>query len=135
MSPSIVELPARAGSLRFSDEDVIATMDLLTQAKSGQAVQLTDAPDEKDNTARRRAEVMKEQIEEKIGDTPIKPGYKLRGHVVTAGEPKIEGKYKRFPQNWGALSLVRDDSAPESEPDAAPEVPEATDEKGKKGGK
>lgn len=126
MSPSIVELPERAGSLKFPADEVTATIELLEQCTPGQAVKLTDVADPKENTARRRAEIMKEQIGEVRADA-IKPGYKLRGHVLTAGEPevrKVSGKnYKFFPENWGALSLVPDNDA--DTPDTTP--PTGTD--------
>lgn len=129
MSPSIVELPERAGSLKFPADEVTATIELLEQCTPGQAVRLTDAADPKENTARRRAEIMKEQIGEVRADA-IKPGYKLRGHVLTAGDPevrKVSGKnYKFFPENWGALSLVPDNDADTPDttpPDADPPAP------------
>lgn len=125
MSPSIVELPARAGSLKFATDDVVATIELLTQCTPGQAVKLTDEPDAKENTSRRRAEIMKEQVEEMLEGDPIKPGYKIRGHVLTAGEPDIKktgGKnYKFFPENWGAVSLVPDNDPETPAPDPAPD--------------
>jgi hypothetical protein len=123
MPPSIVALPPRAGSMKFPEEDVTAVIELLSQCEAGQAVKLTDAADAKENTSRRRAEIMKEQIESRPGD-PIRPGYKLRGHVLTAGEPevkKISGKnYKIFPENWAAVSLVPDTDADEVQPPAEP---------------
>lgn len=132
MPPTIVPLPARSGSMQFTDEDVTAVIDLLRQCEVGQAVRLTDDADESDNTARRRAELLKEQIAKKIGDTPIKSGYKIRGHVLTAGDPstvekeskKTPGKkYKvtTYPQNWGALSLVPENTPDEPTPDPDPE--------------
>lgn len=131
MPPTIVALPPRAGSMRFTDEDVNAVIELLRQCETGQAVRLTDEADESDNTARRRAELLKEQITEKLGGEQIKDGYKLRGHVLTAGEGTVKehtssktGKtYKvtTYPENWAAVSLV-----PESEPEPeTPETPES----------
>lgn len=128
--PSIVALPPRSGSMAFSDEDVTAVIELLRQCEPGQAVRLTDEADESDNTARRRAELLKEQMGAKLGDEKIKEGFKVRGHVLTAGEPttktntsKKSGKeYKvtTYPENWAAVSLV-----PEGTPDEpAPETPE-----------
>lgn len=123
--PSIVSLPARQGSMKFSTEDVTATIELLSQADVGQAVRLTDAPDDKEATSRRRAEIMKDQIET---SGSVWEGYKLRGHVMTAGEPtikKVSGKnYKFYPENWAAISLVVDDTPPEAaaEADDAPPV-------------
>jgi hypothetical protein len=110
--------------MKFDEETVTAVIDLLKQCDPGQAVKLTDDPDEKENTSRRRSEVMKEQIEARPGGTTLKPGYKLRGHVLTAGEPevrKISGKnYKFFPQNWAAISLVIDTDKPAAAPAAPP---------------
>lgn len=123
MPPTIVALPPRSGSMKFSDEDVTAVIELLQQCDPGQAVRLTDEPDESDNTARRRSELMKEQVETTRKDEgPLKDGYKIRGHVLTDGDPttkehtsKKTGKtYKvtSYPKNWAAVSLV-----PESDPD------------------
>lgn len=139
MPPSIVALPPRSGSMQFSDEDVTAVIGLLEQAKPGEAVRLTDDPDASDNTARRRAEVLKEQIG-KAHPEPIKPGYKIRGHVLTAGEgvvtehtskknPDKPYKVTSYPENWGAVSLVpestEDEPAPPTPPEpAAPATPE-----------
>lgn len=131
MPPSIVALPPRAGSMKFSDEDVAAVIGLLAEAKQGQAVRLTDDADEKENTSRRRAEIMKEQIESRGDASGIPAGFKLRGHVLTAGEPttkKISGKnYKFYPENWAAVSLVPDNE-PEPEAPATPpdETPDET---------
>lgn len=129
MPPTIVALPPRAGSMRFTDEDVTAVIDLLRQCETGQAVRLTDSPDDSDNTARRRAELLKEQIGERNSE-PIKAGYKIRGHVLTAGEPTVKehtskktGKtYKvtEYPENWGAVSLVPETDPDEPAPDADP---------------
>lgn len=140
MPPAIVPLPPRAGSMRFTDEDVAAVIELLKACEPGQAVRLTDAADDSDNTARRRAELMKEQIEKAIGDEPIRAGHKIRGHVLTAGEGKVkthkskktnkEYKITQYPENWGAVSLVPENTPEESEngsgdtPPAPPENPE-----------
>lgn len=119
--PSIVALPPRAGSMKFSEDDVSAVIGLLADCTPGQAVRLTEKPDDKENTSRRRAEIMKEQIETRDSGAGIPDGYKLRGHVLTAGEPtvkKISGKnYKFYPENWAAVSLVVD-----TEPDDTPDV-------------
>lgn len=133
MPPSIVALPPRSGSMRFPDEDVTAILELFKQCSPGQAVRLTDEPDESDNTARRRAELLKEQVTalqeaaKKSGHGPVIPeGLKIRGHVLTEGEPTVTEheskktpgkKYKvtAYPKNWAAVSLV-----PEGEPDEAP---------------
>lgn len=141
MPPSIVPLPARSGSMKFSDEDVTAVRELLQQCESGQAVRLTEDPDKSDNTARRRAEIMKEQL----GSEPIKAGMKVRGHVLTAGEPTVtehksekSGKtYKvtQYPENWAAVSLVPESTPDEPTPDAPPadtDTPPA-DDSGKAG--
>lgn len=131
MPPTVVALPPRSGSMKFSDEDVTAVIELLAGLQPGQAVRLTDDADESDNTARRRAELMKEQIEALRGDeNPIKAGHKIRGHVLTAGEGVVKehtstksGKtYKvtQYPENWAAVSLV-----PESTPDEPPAEPPA----------
>src|SRR6266498_2634265 len=83
MSPSLVPLPTRAGTLRFSEEDVMAVIELLTQCAPGQAVRLTEEPDPKDSTARRRVEIMKDQVQSRDGAIP--DGFKLRGHVLMDG--------------------------------------------------
>jgi len=131
MPPSIVALPPRSGSMQFSDEDVAAVIELLKQCDPGQAVRLTDEPDASDNTARRRAEVLKEQMG-KVSADPIKAGYKVRGHVLTAGEPTVtehtskkhpDKTYKvtSYPENWAAVSLVPDNAEDESTPDPTPD--------------
>lgn len=126
MPPQIVSLPPRAGSMKFPEEDVDAVLSLLGQCSAGQAVRLTDEPDESDNTARRRAELMKEQIEAR-GDGVIAAGWKLRGHVLTEGDPKVEEKtsaksgktYKvtTFPRNFAAISLVAESAPDEPSPE------------------
>lgn len=115
MPPSIVTLPPRSGSMQFPDEDVSAVIDLLRQCEPGQAVRLTDDPDETDNTARRRSELLKEQAEKMLAaraktlaeppaegaDPPaaepnpadvagvVKAGFKIRGHVLTEGDATV----------------------------------------------
>lgn len=149
--------------MRFSDEDVDAVITLLRQIGPGQAVRLTDEPDESDNTARRRSELMKEQAEAMLkvraaaiaggeaegdpnSDNPgdvagvVKVGFKIRGHVLTAGEATVtehtskkSGKtYKvtSYPENWAAVSLVSEDEPDPETPETpagegeAPETPE-----------
>lgn len=133
MPPSIVALPPRSGSMQFTDEDVAAVIDLLKQCEPGQAVRLTDDADASDNTARRRAEILKEQMS-KVHADPIKEGYKVRGHVLTAGEgvvtehtskknPDKTYKVTAYPENWAAVSLVPDNA--EDEPAAEPEPGQA----------
>lgn len=106
--------------MKFSEEDVTAVIGFLADLKPGQAVQLTDDADDSENTARRRAEIMKGQIEERHNPqtAPLRAGFKLRGHVITAGEPtekRAAGKnYKVYPENWGAVSLVPDNAPAES---------------------
>lgn len=136
VSPSIVPLPAHAGSAKFSPDDVAATVALLADVKSGQAIRLTDEPDVKENTARRRAEVMKEQIIASGATLPA--GTKLRGHVLTEGdaiEATVNGKkYKRYPRNFAALSVVPDastDTPEETPPPADPPAPTPPTGRGK----
>lgn len=126
MPPSVVSLPPRQGSMKFSEDDVSAVITLLSECERGQAVQLTDTADPKENTARRRAQIMKDQIESRDDGAHIPAGFKLRGHVLTAGDPtvqKIAGKnYKLYPENWPAVSLVPDDDY------TAPDEPSGDDE-------
>ena len=124
MPPTIVPLPTRSGSLRFPEKEVTTTIELLGQCESGQTVRLTEQPDSTVNTARRRVEVMKDQVQSRDGAVP--DGFKLRGHVLTDGTPverKTGGKmYRDYPQNWSALSLVPAGSTPDANDDAAPDV-------------
>lgn len=63
MPPTAITLPPRAGAFRYSDEDVRAVLSIFTTLPAGQAVALQDAPEDSENKARRKCQIIREQIE------------------------------------------------------------------------
>lgn len=132
--PSIVALPTRSGSLRFPDSEVSEVISLFSQVESGQAIKLTEKSDDKESTARNRAQTMKEQILSRKDSVPA--GMKIRCHVLTEGDPTEQKigtkKYKVYPVNWAAISLApakdsdsEDTSSDTSGSDTPPDTPPA----------
>jgi hypothetical protein len=148
MPPSVITLPPRSGAFRYSDEDVQAILNLFGTLPRGHVVALQDSPEDSENKARRKCQIVREQIEAlppsrhtlnaeddltEYGDavqtdedgTPyvmvptIDPAYYVRGHVIPQGKPDAEGKY---PNYMPAVSLAKRSEQPAqdaAEPDAA----------------
>lgn len=148
MPPSAVVLPPRANAFRYSDEDVQSVLTLFGTIPAGQAVALQDDPEDTENKARRKCQIIREQIEalppvdvtdpdtgEPTGETApvIHSDYYVRGHVLPVGEAtgkKTEGNrtITLYGKYMPAVSLSkRAEQAPDEPDAAAPDEPPASD--------
>lgn len=131
--PSAIQLPTRAGAFKYSDEDVKAVLNLLADPEAT-AVALQDAPEPSENKARRKCQIIREQIEalppvkviitdeseladypgktpeqDEDGNTfvtvPVLPdGYFVRGHCIGVGDADSNGV---FPAYMPAVSVAK----------------------------
>jgi hypothetical protein len=148
MPPSVMPLPPRAGAFRYSDEDVQAILNLFGTLPRGHVVALQDAPEDSENKARRKCQIVREQIEalparkhtlnaeddlSEYGDavqteedgTPfvmvpvIDPEFYVRGHVMPQGTPDGDGKYPGYMPAVSLSKRAEQATQDAAEPDAA----------------
>lgn len=136
MPPRTIALPPRANAFQYTEEDVRTVIALFGENPAGTAIALQDEPEDSENKARRRCQIMREQIA-KIVPTP--DGYTVRGHVVPIGDPTGEKKEGErtvilYAAYMPALSLnkktdtdVADPTTDAAAPDAAADAQPAAD--------
>lgn len=73
-TPTTVDLPDRKGSVVYTEDEVLAVLDALQDAESGEGIQC-DESQESEGKARTRTRAMKRAIEKHDGT-------KVREHVV-----------------------------------------------------